>query len=138
MNEDNNERQIDSDTEIESEIENPEDEITELRNRLERAELLIIKEHNRLIFERAAKKAGIRLDRIDAACKLSGIESSVEEINEESAFKIAGKIVANYPEFSNKRMPLTTDQNVLVDSRKSRAAASGDALMLLKALRMKQ
>ncbi len=130
----NNVEVIESETEIDDDV--ADDDYIELVERVERAEQLLILERNRRIFERAAEKAGIRSDRLDAAAKLAGIEAADETLDDSAAAKIAGKIIAEYPEFSQKRNPLTTDQGVPGD-RKGRAAASGDALELLRAMRRK-
>ena len=110
------------------------DDYEELLERLERAEQLLLSERNRRLFERAAERAGIRPDRVEAAAKLAGVETITDPIDDEMARKLAEKILAEYPEFSQRRNPLTTDQGVPSGSR-GRAAATGDALEMLRILR---
>ncbi len=135
MNEEfGNVEEPESESEIDEDV--ADDDYQELVERVERAEQLLIQERNRRVFERAAEKSGIRSDRLDAAAKLAGIDAADETLDDNTALKIAQKILAEYPEFSQKRSPLTTDQGVPSD-RKSRAVASGDALALLRAMRRK-
>jgi len=108
--------------------------LTELEKRLDRAEQLLIQERNRRVFERALSHAGFRTDRIEAAYKLAGLDSSNELIDEKRASEIAERILADFPEFGAKAKLLSTDQSA-PGGVKSRAAASGDALSLLKAMR---
>ncbi|RKZ28410.1 hypothetical protein DRQ26_01160 [bacterium] len=109
------------------------EDLDEIRRSLEEARLLLVRERNIRIFERAAEKAGIRRDRIDAAVKLTGIDVSDETMEETQAEKIAREIAAQYPEFTQNKNPVDVD-NGAPGVRLSRAAASGDALEMLKML----
>ena len=108
--------------------------VDELLRRLEEAQRLLISERNRRAFERAAAKAGIRSDRVDAAAKLAQIDSIAEELDQDRAFELARRIAAEYPEFVEGASPLSTDQGA-PSGAKSRAKAAGDALEMLKLLR---
>ena len=109
-------------------------DIDELREKLEQAQQMLIREKNRQVFARASQKAGIRQDRIEAAMKLSGVDSITDSIDDATARELAEKILANYPEFSDERSPLETDQGLPGTSR-TRAKMSGDPLEILRILR---
>ena len=112
------------------------DDFEDIQQRLETVERLLVQERNRRVFERAAEKSGVRYDRIDAAMKLAGIDEIEKTLEDEDAEKIVKRIVSEYPEFAKKQNPLDVD-NGAPGVRLSRAAASGDALEMLKMLRKK-
>jgi len=109
------------------------DDFEDIQQRLETVERLLVQERNRRVFERAAEKSGVRYDRIDAAMKLAGIDEIEKTLKDEDAEKIVKRIVSEYPEFAKKQNPLDVD-NGAPGVRLSRAAASGDALEMLKML----
>lgn len=114
------------------EQENSEKSIDEIYEKLLNAEMLLIQERNRRIFERALENVGVRSDRLDAAWKLAETDMSRDSLDEKTAKELAQKILANYPEFAEKRKLLSTDQAA---PSKGRAASSGDALEMLREMR---
>ena len=108
------------------------DELTSLKEELEKAKKLLVSERNRRMFERLALKSNIRADRVDAAWRLSGFEQVAETLDEETVKMELNKIAANYPEFVSTGSPIQTDQSA---PRKSTPTLTNDPLEMLKALR---
>jgi len=109
-------------------------DIEQLRKEVEQAQQMLIREKNRRVFERASEQAGIRSNRIQAAMKLAAIDSISEPLDDRKAQEFAEKILANYPEFSQTRSPIETDQGLPGTSR-ARAKMSGNPLEILRILR---
>ena len=63
------------------------DELTSLKEELEKAKKLLVSERNRRMFERLALRSNIRADRVDAAWRLSGFEQVAETLDEETVKK---------------------------------------------------
>lgn len=108
------------------------DTLDDIRERLGKTEKMLLAERNRRIFQNCALNSGIRMERLDAAEKLSSVAELQEEINADRANEIVQTLRKNFPELFVKNSAVEIDNGV---PGKIRANRGNDPLEILSALR---